>query len=141
VRVRDALAGDWDAIWPFFSEVVRAGETLAYDPDIGEEDARSMWMIGPPGRTVVAVDDDGAVAGTANMYANRTGGGSHVASGSFIVDPSRWGKGAGRARRGGHRLGEEGGLPGDPVQRGRRDERARRGPVAVTRLRDRGHGA
>lgn len=60
-----------------------------------------MWKVGPPGRTVVAVDEDGAVAGTANMYANRVGGGSHVASGSFIVDPSRWGKGAGRA------LGEE----------------------------------
>ena len=101
MRVRDALAGDWEAIWPFFAEVVRAGEALPYDPDIDEEDARSMWMVGPPGRTVVAVDDDGAVAGTANMYANRPGGGSHVASGSFIVDPSRWGEGAGRA------LGEE----------------------------------
>ena len=101
MRVRDALDGDWNTIWPFFSEVVRAGEALPYDPDIGEEDARSMWMVGLPGRTVVAVDDDGGVAGTANMYANRAGGGSHVASGSFIVDPSRWGRGAGRA------LGEE----------------------------------
>ena len=60
-----------------------------------------MWKVGPPGRTVVAVDDDGAVTGTANMYANRSGAGSHVASGSFIVDPSRWGEGARRA------LGEE----------------------------------
>ena len=101
MRVRDAQPGDWEAIWPFFADVVRAGETLAYDRDIGEDDARRMWMIEPPGRTVVAVDDEGVVVGTANMYANRPGGGSHVASGSFIVDPGRWGEGAGRA------LGEE----------------------------------
>ena len=56
-----------------------------------------MWMAGPPGRTTVAVDDDGAILGTANMYPNRAGPGGHVASGSFIVDPGRWGKGAGRA--------------------------------------------
>ena len=55
-----------------------------------------MWFVGPPGRTVVAVIEDEAVAGTANMYANRPGGGSHVASGSLMVDPARWGLGVGR---------------------------------------------
>jgi GNAT superfamily N-acetyltransferase len=56
-----------------------------------------MWMIGPPGRTVVATDAVGAVTGTANMYANRGGPGSHVASASFMVDPDRAGLGVGRA--------------------------------------------
>jgi L-amino acid N-acyltransferase YncA len=46
---------------------------------------------------VVAVERGGRVVGTANMYANRPGPGSHVASGSFMVDPAQWGKGAGRA--------------------------------------------
>ncbi len=45
---------------------------------------------------MVAVTDDEAVAGTANMYANRPGGGSHVASGSLMVDPAHWGLGVGR---------------------------------------------
>lgn len=56
-----------------------------------------MWMIGPPGRTVVATDTGGSVAGTANMYANRGGPGSHVASASFMVDPDQAGHGVGRA--------------------------------------------
>src|SRR4051794_40343244 len=93
VRIREAQPADWAAIWPFFSQIVRAGETYAYEPDMGEEEARRMWIVGPPGRTVVAVGHDDAVVGTANMYANRPGGGSHVASGSFMVDPRRQGGG------------------------------------------------
>jgi GNAT superfamily N-acetyltransferase len=46
---------------------------------------------------VVAVDEDGAVLGTANMYANRLGPGAHVASASFMVDPCAAGHGVGRA--------------------------------------------
>jgi GNAT superfamily N-acetyltransferase len=68
---------------------------------MSEPEGRRMWMIGPPGRTVVATNGAGAVIGSANMYANRGGPGSHVASASFMVDPERSGLGAGRA------LGEE----------------------------------
>jgi len=99
--IRDATADDWPQIWPFLREIVRAGETYAYDRDMDEEAARKLWLIGPPGRTVVAVQADGTVVGTANMYANRPGGGSHVASASFMVDPRAAGRGVGRA------LGEE----------------------------------
>jgi L-amino acid N-acyltransferase YncA len=98
MKIRDATAADWPAIWPFLHEIVAAGETYAYDRDMTEEQARRLWMIEPPGRTVVAVDDDGgAVLGTASMYANRPGPGSHVASASFMVDPARAGRGTGRA--------------------------------------------
>ena len=96
MEIRDASAEDWPAIWPFLHEIVAAGETYAYDRDMTEEQGRALWMIGPPGRTVVAVDD-GVVVGTATMYANRPGPGSHVASASFMVDPGRAGRGTGRA--------------------------------------------
>jgi len=97
MEIRDATEQDWPAIWPFLHQIVTAGETYAYDPDMTEDQARRLWMVGPPGRTVVAVDDGGAVVGTANMYANRPGPGSHVASASFMVDPARAGRGTGRA--------------------------------------------
>ena len=97
VEIRDATAEDWPAIWPFLREIVAAGETYAYDRDMTEDQARRLWMVPPPARTVVAVDDAGAVVGTANMYANRPGPGSHVASASFMVDPARAGRGTGRA--------------------------------------------
>jgi len=98
--IRDATSEDWPAIWPFFREIVSAGETYTYPRDIEEPQARGLWMVSAPGRTVVAVAD-GAVVGTANMYANRMGPGSHVASASFMVDPASGGRGVGRA------LGEE----------------------------------
>jgi GNAT superfamily N-acetyltransferase len=97
VMVRDARPEDWRAIWPFFHEIVAAGETYAYDRDMDEADGRRIWMVGPPGRTVVATDGEGTVLGSANMYANRGGPGSHVASASFMVDPQRTGLGVGRA--------------------------------------------
>ena len=97
MRIREARPEDWTAIWPFFREIVDAGETYAYDPEIDEEGGRALWMVAAPARTTVAVDDDDAVIGSASMYANRPGRGSHVASASFMVDPARGGEGAGRA--------------------------------------------
>jgi GNAT superfamily N-acetyltransferase len=95
--IRDAEAIDWPQIWPFLRQIVRARETYAYDPDMDEATARDLWLVAPPGRTSVAVGDDGAVVGTANMYANRPGPGSHVASASFMVDSRAAGRGVGRA--------------------------------------------
>ena len=97
MEIRDARADDWPRIWPFFREIVVAGDTFAYDQRMDERQSGEVWMVGPPGRTAVAVVDDGAIAGTANMYANRPGPGSHVASGSFMVDSVHRGKGVGRA--------------------------------------------
>ena len=78
-------------------EVVRAGDTFTYDPAMDADTARAMWMVPAPGRTVVAVGDDHAVLGTANMYANRAGPGAHVASASFMVASGARGRGLGRA--------------------------------------------
>jgi hypothetical protein len=53
VEVRDATAQDWPAIWPSLHEIVAAGETYAYDRELTEDQARRLWMVGPPGRTAV----------------------------------------------------------------------------------------
>lgn len=95
--IRDATAADWPRIWPFFQHIAAAGETFSYDRDMTEAQGRAIWMVGPPGRTAVAVAPDGTVLGSANMYANRGGPGSHVASASFMVDPAGAGQGVGRA--------------------------------------------
>lgn len=94
--IRAAGDQDWPRVWPFFSDIVRAGETYAYPDGLTAETARSLWMEEPPGQTVVAVEGD-TVLGSAKMGPNRPGRGAHVATASFMVDPAHHGQGVGRA--------------------------------------------
>ncbi|MEV6628188.1 GNAT family N-acetyltransferase [Amycolatopsis sp. NPDC051106] len=94
--IRDARDGDWPRIWPIVHDVVTEQRTFAYDPAMTEPEARRTWLLDPPARVVVAVEGE-RVTGTANMYANRPGPGSHVASGSLMVAREARGTGVGRA--------------------------------------------
>ena len=94
--IREVLGQDWPAIHPFFVAIVAAGESYAYPENLTLEAVRALWTQPPPGRTVVAVDGD-TVLGTATAGPNRPGRGSHVATGSFMVDPRHQGRGVGRA--------------------------------------------
>jgi L-amino acid N-acyltransferase YncA len=98
--IREAREDDWPEIYAFFSAIVEAGETYAYPEGLSIEQARTLWMDPPPGRTVVAVEG-GSIVGSAKMGPNRPGRGSHVATASFMVDPRQQTRGVGRA------LGEE----------------------------------
>ncbi|HEX6916491.1 MAG TPA: GNAT family N-acetyltransferase [Phycicoccus sp.] len=88
---------DWATVLPLLRGVVADGETYAYPDDLDEAAARALWHEPPPGVTVVAVDDDGALLGSAKSGPNRPGRGSHVATASFVVSPEARGRGVGRA--------------------------------------------
>lgn len=97
--IRPASDEDWPRIWPFFSATVEAGETYAYPSDLTADDARRLWLEGPPGLTVV-LEEGGEILGSAKMGPNRPGPGDHVGTASFMVAPAARGRGVGR------RLGE-----------------------------------
>src|SRR5258706_107965 len=63
--IRDATGEDWPAIWSFLREIVAAGDTYAYDPDLSEARARETWLLEPPARTAVAAATDGTILGSA----------------------------------------------------------------------------
>jgi L-amino acid N-acyltransferase YncA len=97
VDIREMTDADWPAVHPFWAAIVAEGRTYAYPEGLSPQEARELWTARPPGRTVVAVDDDGTVLGTATMGPNRPGRGSHVATASFMVDPAARARGVGRA--------------------------------------------
>jgi L-amino acid N-acyltransferase YncA len=86
---------DWPRVWPFFDEIVQAGETYAYPLDLTSERARDLWTVRPPGQTVV-LEEGGRVLGSATMGPNRPGRGSHVGTASFMVAGAARGRGVGR---------------------------------------------
>ena len=94
MTIRPATEADWPAIWPFFVDTVRAGETYAYPADLTVEQGRDLWLSD---EHVVVLEEDGAVLGTAKMGPNRPGNGAHVGTASFLVAPEARGRGVGRA--------------------------------------------
>nr|WP_206070719.1 GNAT family N-acetyltransferase [Knoellia sp. DB2414S] len=95
--IRDFTAEDLSTFAPIFRAIVEDGETYAYPEGLTDEQIADLWWERPPGRTVVVVDDDGTVLGSAKMGPNRPGRGAHVGTASFMVGPAARGKGVGRA--------------------------------------------
>lgn len=94
--IRKASDGDWPQMYRTFAVVVSEGRTYAHPEGLSSDEARDLWMLKKPGRTVVAVEGE-AVLGTATMGPNRPGRGSHIATASFMVAPSARRTGVGRA--------------------------------------------
>ncbi|NYG07419.1 L-amino acid N-acyltransferase YncA [Phycicoccus badiiscoriae] len=97
MEIRDITESDLSAFAPIFREIVDAGETYAYPGGLRDDQVRDLWFEAAPGRTVVAVDDDGTLLGSAKMGPNRPGRGSHLGTASFMVGSAARGKGVGRA--------------------------------------------
>ena len=85
---------------PQIAAIVRAvvadGESYAYPETLTDDEIAALWLEPPPAHAIVAVED-GAVIGTAKMGPNRPARGDHVGTASFMVDPERRVRGAGRA--------------------------------------------
>ena len=94
MTIRPAAEADWPAIWPFFIDTVRAGETYAYPPDLTVAQGRDLWLSD---EHVVVLEEDGVVLGTAKMGPNRPANGAHIGTASFMVAPEARGRGVGRS--------------------------------------------
>ena len=103
-QCRLATDSDWPLIWPFWQQIVAAGDTYCYDPATGYEAGRRMWFGSPPDQVWLVTEGDpgshgesGTVLGSYRIGPNKAGPGSHVGTASYMVSAAARGKGIGRA--------------------------------------------
>ncbi|MEA3290710.1 MAG: GNAT family N-acetyltransferase, partial [Pseudomonadota bacterium] len=69
--IRRATDADWETIWPFFREIVAAGESYAYPVELGKKAGRKIWLETPLATYVAEVD--GSVVGSYYLKPNQFG--------------------------------------------------------------------
>ncbi|MCS7032041.1 MAG: GNAT family N-acetyltransferase [Gloeomargarita sp. SKYG116] len=94
MSIREAHPQDWESIWPIIQEVVAAGETYGYDPELSPVQAYDLWMERPQ-KTYVA-ERDGEIVGTYYLKPNQGGPGRHVCNCGYMVATAWRGQGIGR---------------------------------------------
>ncbi len=94
MQIRPAINADHNAIWNIFHEIIAAGDTYAFDPQMPRDEALAYWFRADT-HTYVA-EEDGGVVGTYILRPNQSGPGSHVANAAFMVARDAEGAGVGR---------------------------------------------
>jgi L-amino acid N-acyltransferase YncA len=91
MHIREATGEDFEQIWPFFREIVAAGETYAYPRDITQEEARKIWIDAP--RKTFVVEEGGRILGSYIIRTNALGPGDHVCNCGYMVSSAARGGG------------------------------------------------
>lgn len=95
VTIRPAEADDFQAIWPFFCDIVRAGETYAFPRDCDYQEGLRLWLTVPDISYVASLQ--GRIVGSYYLKPNMSGPGDHVCNCGYMVDPVVRGRGIARA--------------------------------------------
>jgi L-amino acid N-acyltransferase YncA len=91
ITIRPATPQDFEKIWPFFHEIVAAGDTYTYAPDTSKEQAFQLWMTLP--RQTFVAEEDGNILGSYYIKTNQSGGGEHVCNCGYMVSSLARGRG------------------------------------------------
>lgn len=94
MKIREATNADRDAIWNIFHEIIAAGDTYAFDPQMPREEALAYWFRADTHAYIA--ERNGGVVGTYILRPNQSGPGSHVANAAFMVARDAEGAGVGR---------------------------------------------
>ena len=89
--LREIGADEFGLLWPIFHDIVAAGDTYSYAPDISFDEAQRLWTSADA-RCFVALLD-GACVGGYMLRANQPGLGNHVANCGYMVSPAARGRG------------------------------------------------
>ena len=91
MNIREAERKDWDLIWPIFNEVVKAGETYAYETETTKDQAEKIWLDAP--RKTFVAEENGKIYGTYYIKTNQAGHGNQVCNCGYMVSSIARGRG------------------------------------------------
>lgn len=94
MTIRPATESDRGAIWTIFHEVVTAGETYPFDPNISREDGLNYWF--QKGSVSYVAEIDGSVVGSYMIRPNQPSLGAHIANAAYMVSSAARGQRVGR---------------------------------------------
>lgn len=92
--IRQAGPADLEAMWTLFRSVIAPGDALPFSDGVDRDTFRAHWF----GAHIAYVAVAGArLLGMYKLGANYPDLGAHVATATYLVDPSAQGRGVGRA--------------------------------------------
>lgn len=94
LQIREAIMSDFEKIWIIFHQIVKTGDTYAFNPDTDKEEAKNIWMSSDV--TTYVAEYNHIIQGTYILKPNQPGLGSHVANAAYMVSPEAQGRGIGR---------------------------------------------
>ncbi len=89
--IREAVAADFDFIWPIFHEIVSSGDTYAFSVETTRVQAEKLWLDVPE-KTFV-FEKNSEILGTYYLKTNQAGPGSHVCNCGYMVSSAARGQG------------------------------------------------
>ena len=94
IKIRKVKDTDFEAIWEIFHQVVKRGDTFAFDPKSNKEYCRTLWMSSCVHTHVAELNSK--ILGTYMLRKNQPGLGGHVANAAYMVHPEAHGQGIGK---------------------------------------------
>lgn len=91
LTISEIGADEFERAWPIFREVIAAGDTYSYPPDLDLAQARAMWTT-PPSRCFIT-ERAGEILGLYMLRPNQPGLGDHVANAGYMVSSNARGQG------------------------------------------------
>ena len=83
MNIREASNDDFASIWPIFSDIVKRGDTYAYEIDTDKKQAKALWLDAP--RKTFVIEDNNEILGTYYIKTNQQGPGRHVCNCGYMV--------------------------------------------------------
>jgi len=92
--IREMTLSDFESFWKTFSEIIKAQESYAFEPDMSFKQAYELWCVTPL-KTFV-FEENNQILGSYYIKPNGMGPSKHICNSGYMVNTESRGKGIAR---------------------------------------------